>query len=178
MIRPPLAVLVFLALAACQQDPAASSANGGGTGAELDQLAIQKGLLPDPQNRSLAGRFEANSELGTDKFCAMSRTGDDYSVGFLAVFGPESKCEGQGSAKLDGDSVAITLNGKESCSFSAEYDGIVLRFPGIVPEGCASYCSRNASMSGTRYYFVDAGNAAAQRTLGREIENLCGTSGD
>jgi hypothetical protein len=28
-------------------------------------------------------------------------------------------------------------------------------------------------MSGTRYYFVDPGNKAAQATLGRDIERLC-----
>jgi len=178
MTPRPLVAFLFLALAACQQDPASQSTNGAGAGAQLDQLAIQKGLLPDPKSRSLAGRFETNSELGTDKFCAVARTAGDYDIGFLAVFGPESKCEGQGSATLEGDMISITLNGKDSCSFSADYDGIVLRFPGVVPEGCASYCSRNASMSGTRYYFVDPGNAAARRTLGREIENLCGNGAD
>lgn len=176
MSRWLLAVLVLFALAGCQQDGGTPS--GEGAGAELDQLAIKKGLLPDPRNRSLAGRFETNSELGTDKFCAVAGNAGNYRIGFLAVFGPESKCEGQGSATLEGDTVAITLDGKESCAFSADYDGIVLRFPGVVPEGCASYCSRNASMSGTRYYFVDPGNAAARRTLGRDIENLCSGESD
>ncbi len=162
-----------LLLAGCGQGENASNGEGGGAGAALDQLAISKGLLPDPRNRSLAGRFETSSELGTDKFCAVAENDDGYRMGFLAVFGPESKCEGQGSAKLEGDSVVISLTGKESCSFTASYDGIVLRFPGSVPEGCVAYCSRNASMSGTRYYFVDPGDEAAKRTLGRDIEKLC-----
>lgn len=166
-------VLAALLLAGCGQDSGTPEGKGGSAGAALDQLAISRGLLPDPRNRSLAGRFETSSELGTDKFCAIAGNVDGYRIGFLAVFGPESKCEGQGSAKLEGDNVRINLTGKESCSFTASYDGIVLRFPGTVPQGCTAYCSRNASMSGTRYYFVDPGNDAAKRTLGRDIEQLC-----
>jgi hypothetical protein len=138
----------------------------------LDEQAIAKGLLPDPEGRALAGRFETRSELGTDKFCAVGDDGE-FAIGMLAVFGPDSKCEAQGNAEFVGDRVRITLSGKESCSFDAEFDGIQLRFPGSVPEGCASYCSPRASMSGTAYFFTEPGNASARRTLGRDIERLC-----
>jgi hypothetical protein len=161
-----------LALAACDAETQAPKVEQSNAGAALDQLAIEKGLIPDPTSLAFEGRFETQSELGTDKFCAVADDGA-YRVGFLSVYGSDSKCEGQGTAKQQGDSVEIALTGKESCSFTASYDGIVLRFPGTVPEGCASYCSRNASMSGTRYYFVDPGAEAAKRTLGREIERLC-----
>ena len=138
----------------------------------LDEQAIAKGLLPDPEGRALAGRFETRSDLGVDKFCAV---GDDgrFDIGMLAVFGPDSKCEAQGRAEFADEKVRITLNGKESCSFDAEFDGIQLRFPGSVPAGCASYCSPRASMSGTAYYFTEPGNVSARRTLGRDIERLC-----
>ena len=106
-----------LALTACDAETQAPKVEQSNAGAALDQLAIEKGLIPDPRSLAFEGRFETQSEPGTD--------------------------------------------------------GIVLRFPGSVPEGCASYCSRNASMSGTRYYFVDPGAEAAKRTLGREIERLC-----
>jgi hypothetical protein len=166
-------LLLLLALVACGEGGQLPSVGGGDSGDELDQQAIEKGLLPDPDNLSFTGRFETRSELGTDKFCATGNGGRNHDIGFLAVFGPESKCEGQGTAMIDGNKVSIRLTSKEQCSFDAEYDGIVLRFPGSVPETCASYCSRNANMSGTRYYFVDPGNKAAQATLGRDIERLC-----
>jgi hypothetical protein len=138
----------------------------------LDEQAIGKGLLPDPEGRSLAGRYESRSDLGVDKFCAV---GDDgrFEIGFLAVFGPDSKCEGQGDARFVGEKVRITLSGKGSCSFDADFDGILLRFPGSVPEGCASYCSPRAGMGGTSYFFTEPGNNSAKRTLGRDIERLC-----
>jgi hypothetical protein len=159
-------------LSACNSESQAPKAQQSSAGAALDELAIEKGLIPDPASLAFEGRFETQSELGTDKFCAVADNGA-YRVGFLSVYGSDSKCEGQGTAKQQGDTVEIALSGKESCSFIASYDGIVLRFPGTVPAGCASYCSRNASMSGTRYYFVDPGAEAAKRTLGREVERLC-----
>ena len=168
-ILPILAVM----LAGCGSKDAKPLLKDDGAGAALEQLAIDKGLIPDPESLAVEGRFETQGDLGTDKFCAVADGGANYRVGFLSVYGSDSKCEAQGSAEQDGDSLKITLTGKQSCSFTASYDGIVLRFPGKVPEGCASYCSRNASMSGTRYYFVDPGAEAAKRTLGREIERLC-----
>lgn len=138
----------------------------------LDEQAMSRGLLPDPEGRSLEGRYETRSDLGVDKFCAVGDDGS-FDVGMLAVFGPDSKCEAQGRAEFVGDRVRITLSGKGQCSFDAEFDGIQLRFPGSVPEGCASYCSPRASMSGTAYYFTEPGNVSARRTLGRDIERLC-----
>jgi hypothetical protein len=138
----------------------------------LDEQAIQKGLLPDPEGRALAGRYETRSDLGVDKFCAVE-DGGKADIGVLAVFGPDSKCEGQGEAEFVGDKVRVTLSGKESCTFDAEFDGIQLRFPGSVPDGCASYCSPKASISGTSYYFTEPGNESARKTLGRDIERLC-----
>lgn len=164
-------LLLILPLLACQ-DSSPQKVSATDASRALDDQAIAKGLLPDPEGRALAGRFETRSDLGVDKFCAV---GDDgrFAIGMLAVFGPDSKCEAQGDAAFSNEKVRITLRGKESCSFDAEFDGVQLRFPGSVPDGCASYCSPRASLSGTAYYFTDPGNASARRTLGRDIEQLC-----
>jgi hypothetical protein len=166
----PLALLALLA--GCEARNPLPQIGGNDVGDALDKLAIAKGLLPDPESLALEGRYETRSELGTDKFCAVAE-GDRYRIGFLSVYGPESKCEGQGTAEQEGDVVRVSLSGKGECVFDAGYDGIVLRFPGAVPESCAAYCSRNANMSGTRYYFVDPGAQAARKALGRDIERLC-----
>lgn len=160
-----------LALAACG-DSAPDQAPATDASRALDEQAIAKGLLPDPEGRALAGRYETRSDLGVDKFCAVG-DGGDFKIGMLAVFGPDSKCEAQGSAEFAGEKVRITLTGKDSCRFDAEFDGIQLRFPGEVPAGCASYCSPRASMSGTSYFFIEPGDASARRTLGRDVERLC-----
>jgi hypothetical protein len=171
MIGRALSFAMVMALSACGGGDQKSAPQTDAS-RSLDEQAMQKGLLPDPEGRALAGRYETRSDLGTDKFCAVGDEGE-FAVGMLAVFGPDSKCEAQGSAEFVDDKIRITLSGKESCSFDAEFDGIQLRFPGSVPEGCASYCSPRASMSGTAYFFTEPGNASAKRTLGREIERLC-----
>jgi hypothetical protein len=142
-------------------------------GSALDQKAVAAGILPDPKNLVFSGRYETRSDLGTDKFCAVQEGGGQFQIGVLAVFGPESKCEGQGRASIVGEGVKITLSGKKNCSFNATFDGIELRFPGALENGCESYCSPRASFSGTSYFIVEQGDANAQRTLGRDFERLC-----
>jgi hypothetical protein len=171
-MRACLPLLLFAALSGCGSGDKSTFADNADAGAALDKQAISKGLLPDPEGLALSGRFETRSELGIDKFCAIN-SGSDSRFGMLAVFGPESKCEGQGRAKFEGITVSLEFEGKKSCSFDAEYDGIAIRFPGNIGPGCASYCSPRASMSGTQYFLVEQGNESARRVLGRDIERLC-----
>ncbi|MBK8374572.1 hypothetical protein [Sphingorhabdus sp.] len=165
------AIFVCLVLSGCGQD-GSGTVFSSDSSAELDRQAIAKDLLPDPETLNMAGRYERRSELGTDKFCA-TKNGSQHDIGILAVFGPESKCEAQGSATADSSHIRITLKGKESCSFTAEFDGVALRIPGTLDSGCSSYCSPRASLSGTSYYFVEQGDVNARKALGRDFEKLC-----
>lgn len=168
-----LPLLTLLLLAAC--DGKAPGVLGGNddAGSALDEQAIAAGLLPDPDKLEFAGRFETRSDLGTDKFCAVSNGTRQFTIGVLAVFGPESKCESKGTAVIDRDRVRITLKGKQPCEFDAHYDGVELRFPGSMESGCVAYCSDRASLSGTHYFMVQSGDEPARRTLGRDVERLC-----
>ncbi len=170
MKRLGLCLLAFI-LSSCGSQ-SGGVLGGGDSGDALDEQAVAKGLLPDPESRSLAGQYETRSDLGIDKFCAVEQ-GRSSRFGVLTVFGPESKCEGIGTAKFDGQRVSLKFEGKEPCTFDADYDGIVMRFPGSIGSGCASYCSPRASMSGTQYFLVEKGNESARRVLGRDIERLC-----
>jgi hypothetical protein len=168
-----LPILVLMALTACDAKTPAVLGDADDAGSALDAQAIQAGILPDPDNLEFAGRFETRSDLGTDKFCSVSNGARQFEIGVLAVFGPESKCEGKGSATISGDKVRIILRGKDTCRFDAQYDGVELRFPGSIESGCASYCSDRASLSGTHYFMVQPGDEPARKTLGRDIERLC-----
>ncbi|MEW4466597.1 hypothetical protein AB1K62_02030 [Parasphingorhabdus sp. JC815] len=143
----------------------------------LEQAAIDAGIIPDVRNMSLSGAFERRSDLGEDRFCAVGNDEHGYQVGLLAVFGPDSKCEAMGAAERAGENVRITLNsrtvGEEKCIFDASFDGVSLRFPGILPTSCNSYCTPPAVLDGVSFYLVGEGNAVARSTRGREIENLC-----
>ena len=171
------AILPLLLLAAAcdgsQSDDSQSEQTASDVGDALDKRAIEAGILPDINNLVFAGRYETRSELGTDKFCAVKDGSSRYKIGVLAVFGPQSKCEGRGTASVDGEKVHISLQGKGNCSFDAEFDGVELRFPGAIGEECASYCSARASFSGTSYFIVEQGDDKARRALGRDIKRLC-----
>lgn len=170
-----VAVVMCLALlAACGENAPSVLGGGNDVGSQLDQAAIEAGIMPDPDEIEFAGRYETRSELGTDKFCAVGNGTKQFNIGFLSVSGPESKCEASGTATVDGEKVKITLSGDGNCTFEARYDGIELRFPGAVDAGCDAYCTPRASFSGTHYFMIQPGDDAARGTLGREIERLCG----
>jgi hypothetical protein len=168
-----LLLLAVAFLTACESKAPAGLGSKDDAGSALDAQAIEAGILPDPDNLEFAGRFETRSELGTDKFCSVRNGTRQFDIGVLAVFGPESKCEAKGTAAINRDKVRITMKGKDSCQFDAQYDGVELRFPGSIENGCASYCSDRASLSGTHYFMVQPGDEAARKTLGRDIERLC-----
>lgn len=153
-------------------EKAPTSVASDDAGSALDKQAVAVGIMPNPDKVELAGRFETRSDLGTDKFCAVG-SGSDFDIGFLSMSGPDSKCEGRGTAKVEDGKVSIALSGKGDCSFDATYDGIELRFPGSLESGCSAYCSPRTSFSGTHYFLIQPGDGPARNTLGRDIERLC-----
>lgn len=145
---------------------------------DLDQAAINAGILTDPDNIKLEGRFETRNDIGTDKFCAIKTNDEDYNIGILAIFGADSFCEGRGIASLDGENLRITLNKNinntdENCEFTASFDGVSLQIPGALPETCAKLCNNRASLSGTQYFQIENGNETAKKSNGRELKPLC-----
>ncbi len=167
-------LLLMLALSACDSSSLPPALGGDSdTGKKLDERAIAAGILPDPDDIVFSGRFETRSDLGTDKFCAIKQNSKSYRVGVIAVFGPDSKCEGQGTANFDGEKVQINLSGKKPCSIPAIFDGVSLQFGGAISEGCESFCNGKGSFAGTSYYMVEQGDDAARRVLGRDVNNLC-----
>ncbi|PHR20850.1 MAG: hypothetical protein COA41_04105 [Sphingopyxis sp.] len=165
-------LVLALALAACAQEKVDTEKPAEEISA-LEQAAIDAGVIPDVRNVTLSGAFERRSDLGTDRFCAVGNDENGYQIGMIAVFGPGTQCEGLGEAERDGEKVRITLNSKETCSFTARFDGVELELPGELPDGCASYCSRRAGFEGVSFYMIGEGDAVARSTTGRDFENLC-----
>ena len=171
MNRSGLLILALL-LAGCGK----GSSEGEKAVAELsplEQAAIDAGVIPDVRNVTLSGAYERRSDLGTDRFCAVGNDENGYQVGMIAVFGPATQCEGLGEAERSGKNVRITLNSEQTCSFTARFDGVELKLPGGLPEGCASYCSARAGFEGVSFFRIGEGDAVARSTSGRDFENLC-----
>tara|TARA_R110002033_G_scaffold63514_4_gene114544 strand:- start:756 stop:1265 length:510 start_codon:yes stop_codon:yes gene_type:complete len=165
-------LVLALVLAGCGQKPSGPEEPDRELSA-LEQAAIDAGVIPDVRNVTLSGAFERRSDLGTDSFCAVGNDENGYQVGMIAVFGPETKCEGLGEAERDGENVKITLNSEKKCTFTARFDGVELQLPGSLPEACASYCSPRAGFEGVSFYMIGEGDAVARSTGGRDFENLC-----
>lgn len=175
-MKRSFASLAVLSLVACGQADDKANQSRADSPEELSMLekaAIEAGVIPDVRNVSLSGAFERQSDLGEDRFCAVGSDENGYQVGLLAVFGPDSKCEGLGAAQRNGEDIQITLDSEQRCSFTASFDGVSLRLPGELPESCASYCTPRAGLNGVSFYLVGEGDAVARSTRGREIENLC-----
>lgn len=171
-----VALLAAISLVACDQvskEPDQPDEAASEQMSSLEKAAIEAGVIPDVRNVSLSGAFERQSDLGEDRFCAVGNDERGYQVGLLAVFGPDSKCEGLGAAQRNGESIQITLDSEQRCSFTATFDGVALQMPGSLPESCASYCTPRAGLNGVIFYLVGEGDAVARSTRGREIENLC-----
>ncbi|GAB5488235.1 MAG: hypothetical protein Pars2KO_18050 [Parasphingorhabdus sp.] len=139
----------------------------------LEKAAIDAGVIPDINSVTLSGAFERQSDLGTDRFCAVGNDEKGYQVGMIAVFGPESNCEALGEATRTGESIQINLTSEDRCSFTASFDGVEIKIPGSLPDSCESYCSPRAGFNGVSFYIVGEGDEVARSTRGREIESLC-----
>ncbi|AMO71406.1 hypothetical protein [Sphingorhabdus sp. M41] len=166
------ALLLALLLAGCDQGQS-DAEKAVAEISPLEQAAIDAGVIPDVRNVTLSGAYERRSDLGTDSFCAVGNDEKGYQIGMIAVFGPATQCEGLGEAERDGENVRITLNSEKKCSFTARFDGVELKLPGDLPDGCASYCSRRAGFEGVSFYRIGEGDAVARSTGGRNFENLC-----
>ncbi len=175
-MKPRIVALTACLLAACNQSGTQSDDSLAVSTEEpsgLEKAAIEAGVIPDVRNVSLSGAFERQSDLGQDRFCAVGNDEAGYQIGLLAVFGPDSKCEGLGAARRLGEDVEIVLDSEQRCGFTASFDGVSLRFPGNLPESCASYCTPRAVLDGVSFYLVGEGDAVARSTRGREIDSLC-----
>ena len=171
-MKPEIPLIFLLCLAGCGIGEPPSGESEAEL-SSLEQAAIDAGVIPDVRNVTLAGAFERQSDLGTDSFCAVGNDENGYQVGMIAVFGPDSKCEGLGEAERQGENVRITLNSEEKCSFTARFDGVELKLPGALPKSCDSYCSPRAGFNGVSFYLIGEGDAVARSTSGRDFDNLC-----
>jgi len=172
-MRKLILPVVLLTLAGCEQFAAEETSEQTVEPSSLEKAAIEAGVIPDINNVTLSGAFERKSDLGTDRFCAVGNDENGYQIGMIAVFGPESRCEGMGEATRIGESVRVVLTSKDRCSFTASFDGVEIKLPGSLPESCESYCSPRAGFNGVSYYLIGEGDEVARSTRGREIERLC-----
>lgn len=118
-----LAVAALFLLAACS---GGGHGNQSATPQDLESAAIERGLVRDPAETDLTGLYARD----TDRVCVV-RKGDSYRIGAFVDYGDGLSCTGTGAVTRSGETLAVTLTGKNgvSCSFDARFDGEHIRFP-------------------------------------------------
>lgn len=111
-------------------------------GAALEQSAIARGLVPDPDAAPLTGLFARDA----DRLCLRAGDASNAIIGVSIDYGEGNGCSAHGTARRTGSGLAIDLS--DACRFDADYDGEVIRFPGALPAECADLCRGNASLAG------------------------------
>lgn len=169
---------IVLGLGACGIGE--GSGGGGAEGGGLDEAAIAAGVIVDADALDLAGLYERDSGLGTDRFCAIKQDSAAYKVGILAVFGASSQCEATGEAVLDQGNVRLSLRavGEDAaagngCELEARFDGTKIQIAGNVGKACEILCSPRASLAGVSIPLIDASPVAGKGAEGRNIDALC-----
>lgn len=135
-MRP--AAFALLLLAGCSEQAAETP---GAAGPALEEAAVARGLVADPDAAPLTGLFARDA----DRLCLRGE-GAGAIVGISVDYGEGNGCSARGTTERS--SGGLTLDFGEACRFDADYDGAVIRFPGALPDGCADLCRGNASLSG------------------------------
>lgn len=130
----------------------------------IEAAARDANLVADARATAPTGMFERRHAVGTDSICFLP-DGGDYRFALRASFGTTLTCDGTGSARHDGDRIALEFADGD-CAFTAIYDGNAVRLPGTVPAGCSNYCGPRASMSGVAVERVGWSEADARRQCG------------
>jgi hypothetical protein len=134
-MRPMLALALLLA--GCGSQPKAVDDSPG---ARLEAAAEQAGLVVDPARASIVGSWA----LDTDRACVVPDTRDAYRIGVVIDYGEGQGCVASGSARRQGNSVAIAFG---SCAFDAKFDGERITFPPELPAACERLCTGRASLA-------------------------------
>lgn len=147
MKHVPIALAMMLAACSPEQPDAKAPPS-------LERSAIARGLVVPEGGGSAIGLFAREG----DRLCVV---GDDrLRLGVVSDNGTGGSCSGSGSARSDGERLAIDLGG--GCRFDASFDGRRIRFPGAVPDACSARCSGRASFAGVYVERVsDAASEAA-----------------
>ncbi|SFJ56340.1 hypothetical protein SAMN03159338_1783 [Sphingomonas sp. NFR04] len=163
MRRAGLALL--LGLAACGGPAPGPSA----TAADLENAAIQRGLVRDPGQVSIAGAYAR----GPDRLCIVP-AGAAHRIGIVIDYGEGNGCRATGSVRRDGEGLALTLGADGGCRFTARFDGDHLALPGALPKACAQLCTGRAALAGAQFARLGESVPEAQAMRDADGHALCG----
>ncbi|WP_294254458.1 hypothetical protein [uncultured Sphingomonas sp.] len=163
MRRAGLALL--LGLAACGGPAAGPSIPA----ADLENAAIQRGLVRDPRDVSIAGAYAR----GPDRLCIVP-AGAGHRIGIVIDYGEGNGCRATGAVRREGEGLALTFGSDGGCRFTARFDGDHLALPGALPAACAQLCTGRAALAGAQFARLAESVSEAQAMRDADGHTLCG----
>ncbi|UZK69726.1 hypothetical protein OKW76_01185 [Sphingomonas sp. S1-29] len=130
-----LGFAIHLILAACSGESPRNPAEP----LDLETAAIERGLVRDPDDVSLAGLYARD----TDRLCLIGE-GGAYRIGATVDYGQGVDCSARGTATRAGSTLRVELG--DGCAFDATIAGERIVFPPRVPKACARRCRSRASL--------------------------------
>ncbi|MBR0551812.1 hypothetical protein [Stakelama marina] len=163
-------LLVLFALAGCSGD-AQSGGKHSSRSSDLESAAIERGVIRDPGDTDPVGLYARD----TNRLCVLPAK-REYRVGVFVDYGEALTCSGSGTAQRDGE--ALHLAFANGCKFEARFDGQHVRFPGALPDGCASLCRGRASLAGLEVGRLSGSKSEASALRDARGRLLCETGAD
>ena len=154
-----LALLLFLA-SCTQAEPAQDT-----PGMALEQAAIARGLVPDPQRGTLHGSWASE----TDRMCILP-AGLTLRIGASIDFGEGQACAASGEVERNGETLRVRFG---ECRFDARFDGERITFPPTLPPACERLCSGRASFTALVVERVSDSTSEAAMLRGPNGQLLC-----
>lgn len=158
------APLAALLLAACSGGDAPNAQQPQ----DLESAAIERGLVSDPTARDIAGVYARD----TDRLCIVPQ-GEGYRVGVTVDYGDGNACTASGTLRRSGGRLRVRLGEGETCSFTARIDSAAIRFPGVLPDGCKSFCRGRATLTAIEAARMSDSAAEAAATRDAAGRQLC-----
>jgi hypothetical protein len=173
-MRKTAFLLPFLLLGACRaQEGMSNNAAGSTSGSAPTGTGTATPSAP-PQTATLTGLYESGSPPSRNRMCMVER-GGSARFGLVAWTGATESCSGSGSATRSGNTLRLTMQGDEACTFDARIEGTGVTFPGSLPAGCSYYCSRGGRLAGATFDKTGGAEADAQRAEDLAGDKLCGS---
>ena len=143
-------LILLLLLAACNRG--GSPADNRSAPESRGAAAAGSGSSPSPQaaQARLAGLYEGGSGDQKNQMCIVEK-GAGAQFGMLVWGGSLSSCSGAGKAVREGERLALTMTGDETCTIEATLKDGIVTLPDKLPLGCAYYCGAHASFAGARF---------------------------
>lgn len=157
---------LLLPLAACGGPASPPSA---GAVVDLETAAIERGLVRDPRDVSIAGAYAR----GGDRLCIVPAAGA-HRIGIVIDYGEGNGCRATGSVRRDGEGLALMLGPDGGCRFTARFDGDHLALPGALPKACAQLCTGRAALTGTQFARIGESVPEARAMRDADGHALCG----